>query len=214
VNQQINLYHPIFRKEEKKFSAATMLQAGVVVLTGVVLMYGYSWWRTQALRVQLRDINAQHTAAIARLGDISTKLPMRHGDPRLEQEARDLEKRIQAVQQIRTVARADLFKGAPGYSDYLVALARQSTAGLWLTGLTITGAGESLVLAGRTNYPELVPGYLQRLSGEQTLAGLQFEIFQLTRPVRIAADDEKGVAEVLEPYVQFEVRSKPLEKKP
>ena len=213
MNQQINLFHPIFRKEEKKFSAATMLQAGLLVLAGIVLMYGYSWWRTQALRGQLRDINSQHTAALARLNDISAKLPMRHGDPRLEQEVRDLEKRIQAVQQIRSVARADLFKGAPGYSEYLVALARQSTSGLWLTGLTIAGAGESLVLTGRTNYPELVPGYLQRLSAEHTLAGLQFEIFQLIRPVHTAANHDKGTPEVLEPYVEFEVRSKPLEKK-
>jgi hypothetical protein len=35
----------------------------------------------------------------------------------------------------------------------------------------------------------------------------------MQRPVRTAADAEKGVAEVLEPYVEFEVRSKPLEKK-
>ena len=95
----------------------------------------------------------------------------------------------------------------------MIALARQSTSGLWLTGLTMPGAGESLVLAGRTHSPELVPGYLQRLSGERTLAGLQFEIFQMARPVRTAADAEKGVAEVLEPYVEFEVRSKPQEKK-
>jgi cell division protein FtsB len=213
MSQQVNLYNPIFRKQEKKFSAATMLQAGALVLAGIALMYGYAAWRTVALRVQLKDVNAQHAAAAARLNEVSAKLPIRHADPRLEQEVRDLERRIQAVQLIRSAARGDLFKGAPGYSDYLIALARQSASGLWLTGLTITGAGESLVLAGRTHSPELVPGYLQRLSGERTLAGLQFEIFQMQRPVRTAADAEKGVAEVLEPYVEFEVRSKPLEKK-
>ena len=211
--QQVNLYHPIFRKQEKKFSAAAMLQAGLLVLAGTLLLYGYAGWRTQSLRSQLRNIDAQHATALARLNDISAKLPIRRADPRLEQEVRDVERRIQAVQQIRASTRTDLFQGAPGYSEYLVALARQSTPGLWLTGVDITGSGESLVLAGRTQDPELVPGYLQRLAAERTLAGMQFEIFQLTRPVRVAANVEKGVAAVLEPYVEFEVRSKSPEKK-
>jgi hypothetical protein len=212
VNQQVNLYHPIFRREEKKFSAATMLQAGLLVLTGIVLMYGYSWWRIHALRVDLKDIDFQHAAALARLTDVSKKLPMRHGDVRLEQEVRDLERRIQVVQQIRTYAKRDLFRGSAGYSGYLVAMARQSIGGLWLTGLTIIGAGEQLVLSGRTTSPELVPGYLQRLAGEKSLAGMQFEVFQMTRPERKPANAEKNAEAVLEPYVEFVVRTSAPEK--
>lgn len=212
MNQQVNLYHPIFRKQEKKFSATTMLQAGLIVLIGVALMYSYAAWRTQALRTQQREVNLQYVAALARLNDVSAKLPMRQANPRLEQEVRGLERRIETVQVIRNVARRDLFKGSAGYSDTLVALARQSTAGLWITGLTLNGAGDSVVLAGRTQTPELVPGYLQRLAGEKTLAGQQFEIFQMTRPVRTPADESKQTEAVLESYIDFEVRSKPVEK--
>lgn len=212
MNQQVNLYFPVFRRQEKQFSAATMVQAAVLVLAGIMLMYGYAWWRTYALQRQLADVNARHATALARLSDISARLPMRRADPRLEREVTDLEHRIQAVQMIRNVARRDLFRGGAGYAETLVALARQSTAGLWLTGITITGASESLVLAGRTQDPELVPGYLQRLSNERTLAGLKFETFQLTRPERTPADAAKGTEAVLEPYVAFEVRSKPAEK--
>jgi hypothetical protein len=211
MNQQINLYSPIFRRQEKRFSAATMLQAGVAVIAGIVLMYGYTLWHTYSLRVQQREIGAQHAAALVRLGEVSAKLPMRRPDPRLEQEVVELERRIQAVQMIRNVSRRDLFKGGAGYAETLMALARQSTAGLWLTGITITGASEALVLAGRTHDPELVPGYLQRLSGERTLAGLKFEIFQMTRPERTPADAAKGSEAVLEPFIEFEVRSKPAE---
>ena len=212
MNQQVNLYHPIFRKEEKKFSAATMLQAGLIVLTGVALMYGYAAWRTIALRAQQQEINAQYVAALARLNDVSAKLPMRRAGPRLEQEVRDLERRVEAIEVIRKVARRDLFKGSAGYSDTLLALARQSTPGLWITGLTLSSGGDSVVLAGRTQSPELVPGYLQRLASEPTLAGQQFEIFQMTRPVRTPGNTDKQTDAVLEPYVNFEVRSKPVEK--
>ena len=212
MNQQVNLYHPIFRKEEKKFSAATMLQAGLIVLTGVVLMYAYAAWRTHALRAQQQEISAQYAAALARLGEVSAKLPMRRAGTRLEQEVRNLERRIEAIEVIRNAARPDLFKGNAGYSDTLLALARQSTGGLWITGLTLNSAGDSLVLVGRTQSAELVPGYLQRLANERSLAGQQFEIFQMTRPVRIPADAGKHTDAVLEPYIDFEVRSKPVEK--
>lgn len=211
--QQVNLYHPIFRREEKKFSAATMLQAGLVVLAGVLLMYGYTLWRTQALRAQQQEVHAQYVASLARLNDVSAKLPARRADPRLEQDVQDLERRIQAVQVLRTATHRDLFKGSAGYSDTLVALARQSTGGLWLTGVTLSDAGDALVLSGRTQAPELVPGYLQRLSGERTLSGQQFEIFQITRPERTPADHVKRTEAILESFVEFEVRSKPVEKK-
>ncbi len=212
MNQQVNLYHPIFRKEEKKFSAATMLQAGLIVITGVVLMYGYAAWRIQALRAQQQEVNTQYVASLKQLNDASVKLPMRHAGARLKQEVNELQRRIESVDMIRTAARRDLFTRSAGYSDTLVALARQSTAGLWITGLTLGASGDSLVLAGRTQSPELVPGYLQRLSGEQSLAGQQFEIFQMVRPVRTPADGSTRTEAVLEPYVDFIVRSKLAEK--
>ena len=212
MNQQINLYSPIFRKQEKKFSSVTMLQAAVLLIAGIAVMYGYTMWRTQSLRAHQQAVAAQLSPSLARLAEVSAKLPMRRADPRLEREVSDLERRIQAVQMIRNVSGRDLFKGGAGYADTLVALARQSTAGLWLTGITITGASETLVLAGRTQDPQRVPGYLQRLSSERTLAGLKFEIFQITRPERTPADTARGTEAVLEPYIEFEVRSKPVEK--
>lgn len=212
MNQQINLYSPIFRKQEKKFSSVTMLQAAVLLIAGIAVMYGYTTWRTQSLRAHQQAVATQLSTSLARLAEVSAKLPMRRADPRLEREVSDLERRIQAVQMIRNVSGRDLFKGGAGYADTLVALARQSTAGLWLTGITITGASETLVLAGRTQDPQRVPGYLQRLSSERTLAGLKFEIFQITRPERTPADAARGTEAVLEPYIEFEVRSKPVEK--
>ena len=212
MNQQINLYSPIYRKQEKKFSSVTMLQAAVLLIAGIAVMYGYTTWRTQSLRAHQQAVATQLSTSLARLAEVSAKLPMRRADPRLEREVSDLERRIQAVQMIRNVSGRDLFKGGAGYADTLVALARQSTAGLWLTGITITGASETLVLAGRTQDPQRVPGYLQRLSNERTLAGLKFEIFQITRPERTPANAARGTEAVLEPYIEFEVRSKPVEK--
>ena len=51
MNQQINLYHPIFRRQEKKFSARAMLQASGLLLAGTVIMYAFPSWQGGALRI-------------------------------------------------------------------------------------------------------------------------------------------------------------------
>ena len=42
MSQQINLYNPIFLKQEKHFSARTMLQATGVVLLGAAGVCAYA----------------------------------------------------------------------------------------------------------------------------------------------------------------------------
>ena len=205
MSQQVNLYHPIFRKQEKKFSARTMLQAGVFIMVAIVLMYAYGWVQVGYLRVQAGQIGDQYAQEVKRLQDASSRLAARKSDPQLEQEAQRLEARIAAVQHIREISKHDYFAGIDGYSKYFIAFSRQRLSGLWLTGFTITGAGEQLVLEGRTETPELVPQYLQKLSAEKLLAGTTFEIFHMTRPAGVGVQDptDKGMA----PYVDFVIKT-------
>ena len=59
MKQQINLYQPMFRKQEKVFSALTMLQITgffIVVLSGI---YAYNVNRLKPFSVELRNTNAQ-----------------------------------------------------------------------------------------------------------------------------------------------------------
>lgn len=205
MSQQVNLYHPIFRKQEKKFSARTMLQAGVFIMAGIVLMYAYAWVQIGYLRVQAGQVGDQYTQEVKRLQEAAGRLATRKIDPQLEQDAQRLEARIAAVQHIRDIAKHDYFAGIDGYSKYFIAFSRQRLSGLWLTGFTITGAGEQLVLEGRTEIPELVPQYLQKLSTEKLLAGTAFEIFQMTRPAGVGEQNpnDKGMA----PYIDFVIKT-------
>ena len=201
MTQQINLYHPIFRKQEKKFSALTMLQATGLILVSIALMYVYSVWQVRSLRSQAAQVDAQHSTMLRQLDDMSRQLAARQVNPRYAKEVTRLEGRILAVQSVRELARHDYFFGGNGYSSYFIAFARQSVAGLWLTGFTVTGAGEQLALEGRTEIPELVPEYLQKLSAEKLLSGTEFDAFQITRP---ESPDRKK----LEGYVNFSVRTR------
>ncbi len=67
-------------------------------------------------------------------------------------------------------------------SEYLRAFARQTTEGLWLTGLSIAQAGNDIVIQGRTLDADLVPVYLQRLRRETALRGHGFESLSVSQP--------------------------------
>lgn len=199
MNQQINLYHPIFRRQEKKFSARAMLQASALLLAGTVIMYVFAWWQVGALRSQITQAERAQQAAVKQLEDISHTLGVKAPDPRLEQDVREMEARVNASQQIEGVLQQDAFARSVGYSNYFAAFARQIVPGLWLTGVTITGAGEQLLLRGRSTTPELVPRYLQKLSAEKILSGTRFQVFQITRPEKVSSTSG--------PYVEFVVKT-------
>ncbi len=201
MTQQVNLYHPIFRKQQKRFSAKAMLQAGVAVLTGIVLVYALSWWRIDVLRKQAHEVDQQQVAAVKRITGIGKEFPLRTAAPVLVARLRQLQQRVAASEQAYRILRHEHFGSTSGYSDYLVAFARQHVPGLWLTGLSIGGTGQNMTLEGRSTRPDLVPRYLQRLATEKILAGTDFAVFRITRPQRPSG---KGV---LEPYVDFVIKT-------
>lgn len=182
MSQQINLYQPIFRKEEKKFSTVAMMQAVGLVAVGVVALYGYSWWQSQALKTELKRVEQGHAAASKRLADVTKKFGMGKGPGLLDSEIARLENEVVAKQQLREILQRGIFSNTAGFSNYLVSFARQRVPGVWLTGFDITGAAEEMSLAGRTTNPELVPRYMQKLSSEKTLSGIEFRTFQMNRP--------------------------------
>jgi hypothetical protein len=182
MSQQINLFQPIFRKEQKKFSAKAMLQAGLLLLLGVGLLYGYSQWQVNSLRSELTRAEGRQMAAAKRLDEMSRKFGKRAKDRLLEREIARLEGVIAAKSRIKEILESGVFANTEGYSEYLMAFARQHVSGIWLTGFDIGGAGEKLTLEGRSIVPELVPQYMQRLASEDALSGIEFQVFRMERP--------------------------------
>ena len=202
ITQQVNLYHPIFRKQHKRFSAKAMLQAGVGVLLGVALLYGYSWWNLLSLREQVAAAAQEQARARTRLAAFTAQVETRAVDSRLERERRDLEAQLATVERVRAQLSQHGLQPVANYSKYFTALARQHVDGVWLTEFSVIGAGERLTLNGRTVDPDLVARYLQRLSAEQVLAGAKFQVFQMRRPE--GADKRPSRAA---PYIEFSVKT-------
>ncbi|WP_372524058.1 PilN domain-containing protein [Sulfuricaulis sp.] len=199
MSQQVNLYQPIFRKEEKKFSTVAMLQAMGLVVVGVVAIYAYTWWQVGTLKIELKRAEQQQAAASKRLADATEKFGQRPGRTSLDGEITHMESEIVAKQRIQEILQRGIFSNTRGFSDYFVSFARQYTPGVWLTGFDITGAAEQMTLAGRSTNPELVPRYMQKLSAEKTLSGIEFRVFQMNRPAAAKEPDAR--------YVEFQVKT-------
>jgi Tfp pilus assembly protein PilN len=200
VSQQINLYQPIFRKEEKKFSTVAMLQAMGLVVVGVAAIYSYSWWHVGTLKSELKRAEQQHAAATKRLADATEKFGQGPGRTSLDSQITRMESEIVAKQRIQEILQRGIFSNTHGFSDYFVSFARQHIPGVWLTGFDITGAAEQMTLAGRSTNPELVPRYMQKLSAEKSLSGIEFRVFQMNRP----APDPK---EASVNYIEFQIKT-------
>lgn len=181
MSQQINLYRPIFRKQEKKFSAQAMLQAGGVMLAGVVVLYVVLLWQVNNLKNDAKKLDRQQAEAAARLQEVTQKFGPKTPSKSLVDRVAQLEQEIATRRRIQESLRRDMFTNTRGYSDYFLAFSRQHVAGVWLTGFTIQGAGEDMKLQGRTTDPVQVPRYVQRLSTESVLVGKEFQVFQLQR---------------------------------
>ncbi len=201
--QQINLYRPIFRKQEKKFSALAMLQAGVAILAGVAVIYGLMWWQVRDLRTEVQQANRQLAASTKRLEEATKKFGPGAKSKLLEDEVANLEQQVATRLRLRDVLTRGLFSNTSGYSDFFLAFARQHVPGVWLTGFDIVGAGERMRLQGRTMDPVQVPRYVQRLAREPAIAGKEFQVFVMSRP------PEKDGRTAESPYVEFLLRTAP-----
>ena len=180
--QQINLYQPLFRKQEKIFSARTMLEGAVIVLAGILLFYVYALWQTASLERQVTAAQQRQTQAAEQARQLAAEYPERRKDPVLTKQVQHLQNEVQ-VRQLVMARLSDRSEGnRVGYTQQLEGLARQRVAGLWLTHVGIRQGGSSLVLAGTTLQADLVPQLLQRLSQEPVFAGMEFKFFTMNRP--------------------------------
>ncbi len=174
MSQQINLFNPIFLKQKKHFSARTMLQAMVVIVACVAVVYGVQQYQLGSLRAQERTMRAQAEQAtqqmLAATGGKASK--------GLEDQIKRADSELKALQGVAGAVEAEVATGNQGFSRYLAAFARQPVTGLWLTGFTV--AGEDLEVRGRALRADLLPVFIRKLSQEQLLKGKGFTAVSVT----------------------------------
>lgn len=209
MSQQINLFNPIFLKQKKYFSAVTMVQALGLILLGCALLIGYSFYQSNRIKNEAAATAARLVAAQAQLAQITAAGQLRQKDRTLDEQIKKIEAEIKSMQQVFTTLRKGDLGNTGGYSEYFRAFSRQIVPGLWLTGLTIQGAGNEIGINGRALRPELVPEYLGRLKHEHAMQGKSFASLEIQLPKTDQAPSSqqppKPVAALN--YVEFSLRS-------
>lgn len=201
MNQQVNLYQPIFRKQEKIFSAVTMLQAGIIVLAGMLLLYGYNLWQTQQIRNQLSQLESQRNDNAKQVALLEKQYPEPVKSAALEQRVEREKRRLDVRRKVVATLTKPSVTNTEGFADHLEGLAKQRLPKIWLTSIAITDGGESITLNGSTYKQEQVPQFLQRLAEEKAFSGTGFHSFLMTR-----SEEQPN-------QIDFSVSSLPLEEK-
>lgn len=189
MNQQINLYQPIFRRQKKAFSAIAMAQTVSVIALALLVTWGVGFWQELKLRHGLESLRAQERALTQQLASFGTT----PGGPSPKAV---LETRVQALTQQRDTKRGLLaeLSGVQtighGLAAHFTGLARTPVPGLWLTRIAVTGGGARIELEGRTARPDMVPRLVQRLTAQDPYTETRFRTLRITRPGAPAPGDE------------------------
>jgi Tfp pilus assembly protein PilN len=182
MNQQINLYLPMFRRQEKIFSAMTMAQTSLLFLIVLTTIYFYGEYKIKPLESQLQHVNRDVATLQAQVNSYQKQIPEQARSKLLENEIARLEKELKQREEIQAILARQELGDTRGFSSYLEAIARQHVEGMWLTRVAIKNGGNALTLEGKTLSPVLVPRYIQRLGKENILSGITFNVMELQRP--------------------------------
>ena len=204
MTQQINLFNPIFLKQKKVFTTAAMGQALGVLLVGMLALAFYGKQNSASLQRQADAGATQLVAKQAQLAKANTEFAPRQKSRELELQLAQAEAELKALREVSGVLQRGELGNTSGYSEYFKALARQNVSGLWLTGVSITGAGTDIGVQGRALAPTLVPGYIGRLTHEQVMQGKTFGSLQISQP-----ETKKAGSDAVEaaPFVEFSLQS-------
>jgi hypothetical protein len=181
MSQQINLFNPIFLKQKKTFSAVTMLDALALLLVGVAAFYAYASIESLNLDRQSVVTAGQYNQSRMRLLETSARYAPKKIDAGLEAEVNNLQAQLNARKTALDNLGIGLLANDASYAEYMRALARQSLAGLWLTGFKVGSGGAEIEIIGRALQPELVPFYIRRLSQERAMKGRAFDSLSMTQ---------------------------------
>lgn len=208
MSQQINLFNPQFQPQRKLCTVPGMAAALGVLVLGLAAYGGYAKVRVMRLETEVAQGEGRVQKAQKRLADATAEFAPRTKDARLDAELAEVQAEHDALHRVADVIERGDLGNTQGYAEYFRALARQSVDGLWLTGVSIAGAGLEIGVRGRALDPALVPGYLARLRNEPVLQGKPVGSMQIGQAaaVRTAGADGKEI-ETPAPFVEFSLQT-------
>lgn len=214
MSQQINLFNPIFLKQKKIFTALPMAEALGVIVAGALLLNWYAGQRVAELEKEAAAGKVALAKREQRLLQAKAQFAPRAKNPALAAQLAEAEAELKALHDVSSVLQGGALGNTAGYAEYFRAFSRQNVSGLWLTGLSINGAGNDIGVQGRAMQAALIPNYIARLTGERVMRGKSFASLDIARPNAVAAAATGAgaaapvnAAPATSPFVEFSLQS-------
>ena len=204
MSQQINLYNPLFRRQKHYFSARNMLQAFVVLLLGTALIYGYAKYLSMQQQARASEASQQLLLTQTKFASATARFGPRPPSQILQEQVTRMEEQAASRRQMLELMGRGELGNTRGFSGYLMALARQTINGVWLTGFRVVGRGNDMAINGRTLQPELVPRFIDLLKKEPVMAGQTFSTLEMKLPTADTLVAGKALAPT---YLEFSLRN-------
>lgn len=203
MSQQINLFNPVFLRQKRYFSALAMVQALAIVLGGVLAIYAFQARQNHTLERVAAESEKRLAERRSQLAAFAKQASDPAQSKALGAELETAEARLVQRRALLDDVRTGVGGDAEGYSRYLAALARASTAGVWLTGVEIGGKSGELVIKGRALESALVPAYIAALNRQEAFAGRR--VGELRVAARAEAKPPAEAAKAAAParYLEF-----------
>jgi Tfp pilus assembly protein PilN len=193
MQQQINLFQPVFRKQEKVFSAVMLLQIAAIVLVLLIIVLLQARWTLADMQRSAQELEQRHQHLEGQLQALeeARRAP---GTEAVDAEIERLQTRIDQRNALLVQLDQLVLLRGNGFAAQFRALAEQRIPGLWLEGVTISRSGD-IEIRGVTLDEKLVPVYLRQLGTQQDLSQSSFETVSMTR------------SEPDDPRIQFVLRN-------
>ena len=190
-----------------------MAEALGAIVLGALLLTWYAGRSVDQLAQRAAAGKLQVADRERRLIEANKQFAPRQKSPTLAAEVAQANTELAALHRVQAFLQDGTLGNSAGYAEYFRALARQRVSGLWLTGVTIVGAGTEIDVRGNAMQPTLIPQYIGRLKLESVMRGKTFASLDIARPEAVASPTAATPAPAAPstpagaPFVQFSLRS-------
>ncbi len=182
MTQQVNLLQGEFSDVALPFFAETLVPALGAILAVLLMIYGYSVWKTWGPERQLTSLEASKKSQSTLLAELEKRKASRVPDPALAAEVFALDHTVGGKNRLLEALTSHGLANREGFSEHLLGLARQRVDAVWLMRIQITAGGSSMALVGRALSPEAVPQFIEELAPEPAYVGREFQTLLLQVP--------------------------------
>lgn len=194
MSQQINLYDPALLKKRELLSLANLVGTALVLLLAMGGWGASARMQLAALEGESRTLAPQVKALQEQMTIFGKQLADAKPDPRIEADLAASRALLALRGEIVGALRKGVGAESTSFAEYLRGLARQTPAGLWLTGFAIGESGAAMEIRGRMTDPALLPEYIRRLNGEPAFQGRAFAALKVAAGKAEAPAPSAGAA--------------------